>query len=68
MFTYGMLAALIRYFPIHFVKAMYRLCAERGMVMEKVFDNITVSYLSQVAAELGKDKILQVCIECLNRQ
>ena len=68
MFTCGMLDALIGYFPIYFVKAMYRLCAEREMAIEEVFDNITVSYLAQVAAELGKDKILQVCIECLNCQ
>ena len=43
---------------------MYRLCAERGMVMERVFDNVTVCYLSQLAAKLGKDKILQVCKMC----
>ena len=40
---------------------MYRLCAERGMVMKEVFDNnITVPYLAEVSAKLGKDKILQV--------
>ena len=28
--------------------------------MEEVFDDITVPYLAQVSAKLGKDKILQV--------
>ena len=32
--------------------------------MERVFDNVTVCYLSQLAAKLGKDKILQVCKMC----
>ena len=35
--------------------------AERRMAMEEVFDNITVPYIAQLSAKLGKDKLLQVC-------
>ena len=41
---------------------MFCLCVERKMKMEEVFDSVvTVPYLAQVSAKLGKDKILQVC-------
>ena len=38
---------------------MHSLCAEQKM--EEVFEDITVSYLAEVAAKLGKDEILRVC-------